>query len=625
MECHPEDKMAASEGKPWLDVSLNPEGTEDDDSRSSQDDSFRDNWSSKWDYILSVIGLTIGLGNVWRFPYICYMNGGGAFLVPYLLMLVLVALPLFLLESAIGQFSSSSCIGIFSACPVFRGAGIAATIVNFLQTGYYTTLVAYPLLFIYHSLRRELPWTSCDNEWNTDHCTRTRADFVENKTENGTQTVVSSADEFFHNEVLKISSGVGEVGGLVWPVVGAVLFTWVIIFLANFKGVRVLGKVVWLTATFPYVMLTILLIRGVTLPGAWDGIYFYIYPNFDKLKQPKVWAAAAVQIFFSMTPGYGVLTTMSSHNKFRSSSMRTAKIVPIVCAMTSIFVGFVVFSVLGFMAHRLGTTVDKVTAAGSGLAFIIYPEALSLMPLAPLWCVLFFLMLFFVGIDSCFGVVESLLTVVTSEFPQIRSWRGCVTFAICSVIFLGNGVIYSQAGIYWLTLVDWYVSSFTATLNCLCELLVFSFIYGVGRTIRDLQMMTNKTVSYFWYATWLVITPVLTVAIFVNMVLNYGPASYDGRRLPDWAQGVGWLTACASILAIPGYFVYYLAVHTKGSVAQRLAQGLSPTAAWGPAEEECRAHWERYCALHPLRHRLLHPNSSGAALSPPETVPLGRP
>ncbi|XP_037798466.1 sodium- and chloride-dependent GABA transporter ine-like [Penaeus monodon] len=167
-----------------------------------------------------------------------------------------------------------------------------------------------------------------------------------------------------------------------------------------------------------------------------------------------------------------------------------------------------------------------------------------------------------------FGVVESLLTVVTSEFPQIRSWRGCVTFVICSVIFLGNGIIYSQAGIYWLTLVDWYVSSFTATLNCLCELLVFSFIYGVGRTIRDLQMMTNKTVSYFWYATWLVITPVLTVAIFVNMVLNYGPASYDGRRLPDWAQGIGWLTAFASILAIPGYFVYFLAVHTKGSVAQ---------------------------------------------------------
>ncbi|XP_042859924.1 sodium-dependent nutrient amino acid transporter 1-like [Penaeus japonicus] len=155
--------------------------------------------------------------------------------------------------------------------------------------------------------------------------------------------------------------------------------------------------------------------------------------------------------------------------------------------------------------------------------------------------------------------------------------------------------------------------------------MVFSYIYGVGRTIRDLQMMTNKTVSYFWYATWLVITPILTVAIFVNMALNYGPASYDGQRLPDWAQGVGWLTALSSILAIPGYFVYYLAAHTKGSFAQRLSQGLSPTAAWGPAEEECRAHWERYCAQHPLRHRLLHPNSSTASLSLPEIVPLGRP
>ncbi|XP_042859910.1 sodium- and chloride-dependent glycine transporter 2-like [Penaeus japonicus] len=497
MECHPEDKMAA-EGKPWLDVSLNPDGAEDVASRSSREDSLRDNWSSKWDYILSVIGLTIGLGNVWRFPYICYMNGGGAFLVPYLLMLVLVALPLFLLESAIGQFSSSSCIGIFSACPVFRD-------------------------WILHHTRRShcsssttpsgenFPGPPVTTNGTQIELHEDPTDFVANKTDNGTKTAVSSADEFFHNEVLRISSGVGEVGGLVWPIVGAVLFTWLIIFLANFKGVRVLGKVVWLTATFPYVMLTILLIRGMTLPGAWDGIYFYIYPNFDKLRQPKVWAAAAVQIFFSMTPGYGVLTTMSSHNKFRSSSMRTAKIVPIVCAMTSISVGFVVFSVLGFMAHRLGTTVDKVTAAGSGLAFIIYPEALSLMPLAPLWCVLFFLMLFFVGIDSCFGVVESLLTVITSEFPQIRGWRGCLTFVICAVIFVGNGVIYSQAGIYWLTLVDWYVSSFTATLNCICELMVFSYIYGVGRTIRDLQMMTNKTVSYFWYATWLVITPILTV------------------------------------------------------------------------------------------------------------------
>ncbi|XP_050739011.1 sodium- and chloride-dependent GABA transporter 1-like isoform X2 [Eriocheir sinensis] len=587
-------------------------------------------WQNKWDYFLSVAGFAIGLANVWRFPYLCYMNGGGAFLIPYVLTLVLVGIPLYLLESSLGQFTSSSCLTIYRVCPILKGAGYATFLVNLVFVTVYNVIIAYPLVYLVNSFSSSLPWASCDNPWNSPDCCGTEE--YRNLTRaspNMTSDLAppSPADEFFHNHILELSEGMTELAGFRWPVVGASVFTWVFVFLCVFKGINVFGKVVWFTATFPFVMLFTLLLRGLTLPGASDGIYFYLYPNFSKLRDLEVWAAAAAQIFYSLGPGWGILTSLGSYNKFRNRCQRDALVVPLLNCFTSILAGFVVFSVLGFMAHRTGTTVEKVTAAGPSLVFITYPEALSLMPFAPLWAVLFFLMIFFLGIDSMIAHIENLTVSLVDEYPRLRPHRSFVTFFICLIDVLVSLLFCTRGGMYWLALVDWYSSSYTLILNCLCEIVVFGFIYGAGRTVRDLQMMTGERISYFWYGAWLVVTPLGIIFIFINTVVSNAPASYRGEVLPDWAQGIGWLTAVTSMAAVPAYVIYYLTCGTTGSPCKRLQTGFTPKDSWGPANESHREEWLALCRQEPLRHRLLHPDLSFPRPRPSayEAVPLKSP
>lgn len=587
--------------------------TKDVESPSSDENQARGNWSSKWDYFLSLAGFAIGIGNVWRFPYLCYRNGGGAFLIPYLIMLLLVGIPLFFLESTLGQFSSSGCLSLYSVCPLFKGTGYASLMVTLIASSYYSVVVAYPIVFFFHSLTSKLPWASCGNDWNSLNCTTAQV-MLESSQSNITEreNLVSAADEFFHNYILEISPSITHMDGLVWPIVGATAFVWVFSFLCIFKGVKIVGKVVWFTTSFPFVMLFILFIRGVTLPGAWTGIEFYIYPKWEKLVTLKVWADAAVQIFFSLGPGFGSIITMGSYNKYRNNGLRDAVLVPVLNCCTSIFAGFVVFSVLGFMAHRTGTTVDKVTSAGPALAFITYPEALSLMPMAPLWSALFFAMLFFLGIDSVFVQIESMVASFTDEFPQYRSKRGWVTFFACLVMFIAALFCCTRGGMYVLQLLDWYSASQTIIVACLCEIIVFGFIYGAGRVVRDFQLMMRCQLPYFWYAAWVVVTPSLLLFIFINTLASNTLVSYRGEVFPDWVQGIGWCTAFVSMAAIPIYMAHYIISNNQGSIYKSICNGLRPTENWGPALAQHKQEWLKQCSIadatHPT-HRLMYPKS----------------
>lgn len=190
-------------------------------------------------------------------------------------------------------------------------------------------------------------------------------------------------------------------GGIVWPLFICNVVSWLIIYLCIMNGVKSVGKVVYFTATFPFVILGILFIRGVTLPGAIEGIKFYISPNWSQLTNLKVWADAAVQLFFSLGPGWGAIVNMASYNKFKNNTKWDAVLVPILNSSTSIFAGFVVFSVLGFLSHKTGIPVSVVANGGPGLAFVTYPEAITMLPFPHLWAVLFFIMLYLLGMDSC--------------------------------------------------------------------------------------------------------------------------------------------------------------------------------------------------------------------------------
>ncbi|XP_003375959.1 sodium- and chloride-dependent creatine transporter 1 [Trichinella spiralis] len=316
----------------------------------------RETWSKKMDFLLSVIGFAVDLANVWRFPYLCFKNGGGAFLIPYLIMLMLTGIPLFYMELVLGQYFRKGAITTWgNVCPLFKGIGYCVVMIAFYTDLFYNVIIAWSFNFLFHSFTSELPWYSCNHSWNSPNCYSKTVSW--NMSDTGALKIFSiSKLEKFNNTVGRIrlhcsvlycnamlgfrningsaTATIENLGKLQWEIVLCVLLlverdqnVW--------KGKAVLSQtlrllcfieiliaqchVVWFTALFPYVVLLVLFIRGITLPGSLEGIKYYLYPNINKLTKGQVWIDAATQVFFSLGPGFGVLLAFSSYNKFHNN------------------------------------------------------------------------------------------------------------------------------------------------------------------------------------------------------------------------------------------------------------------------------------------------------------------
>uniref|UniRef100_A0A673KSU8 Sodium- and chloride-dependent neutral and basic amino acid transporter B(0+)-like n=1 Tax=Sinocyclocheilus rhinocerous TaxID=307959 RepID=A0A673KSU8_9TELE len=373
------------------------------------------------------------------FKYCVFSTIQGAFLIPYTIMLAVAGLPLFFMESSFGQFCSQGPINVWKAVPILQGVGITMMLVSTFVAIYYNVIIAYSIYYLFASFQYPLPWSAKDcNSTGLLDCFFSKEARVSVFTVHCYKTTVSSKhcsfELFFYS-----SKNLKKTGPVVWHLALCLLLAWILVGAALFKGIKSSGKVVYFTATFPYVVLFILLIRGVTLEGAKDGIEFYIgsKSNLTKLTDSEVWKDAATQIFFSLSIAWGGLMALSSYNKFYNNCYQDSIIVCITNCGTSVFAGFAIFSILGHMAHVYQRPVSEVADAGFGLAFIAYPDALSKLPISPLWSILFFVMLITLGLDSQFAGIEVIATCLQDAYPKLlKSKRGIVTTAVCIVLFL---------------------------------------------------------------------------------------------------------------------------------------------------------------------------------------------
>ncbi|XP_073757748.1 sodium- and chloride-dependent GABA transporter 3 isoform X3 [Callorhinus ursinus] len=466
----------------------------------------RGHWNNKVEFVLSVAGEIIGLGNVWRFPYLCYKNGGGAFLIPYVVFFICCGIPVFFLETALGQFTSEGGITCWrKVCPLFEGIGYATQVIEAHLNVYYIIILAWAIFYLSNCFTTELPWATCGHEWNTENCVEFQKLNMSNHSHVSLQNATSPVMEFWERRVLAISDGIEHIGNLRWELALCLLAAWTICYFCIWKGTKSTGKVVYVTATFPYIMLLILLIRGVTLPGASEGIKFYLYPDLSRLSDPQadaevaaftncgcflfhfppkgvlsqdcsVWVDAGTQIFFSYAICLGCLTALGSYNNYNNNCYRDCIMLCCLNSGTSFVAGFAIFSVLGFMAYEQGVPIAEVAESGPGLAFIAYPKAVTMMPLSPLWATLFFMMLIFLGLDSQFVCVESLVTAVVDMYPKVfrRGYRRELLILALSIIsyFLGL-VMLTEGGMYIFQLFDSYAASgmcllFVAIFECVC-------------------------------------------------------------------------------------------------------------------------------------------------------------
>jgi len=572
----------------------------------------RGNWTGKLDFLLSCLGYAVGLGNVWRFPYLCYQNGGGAFLIPYCIMLFCLGIPIFLLELTIGQFSSMAPITLFKHyAPGFKGLGVAMFLASVCVGLYYNMIIAWTLYYTYSSMTADLPWQYCSHEFNTEHCfsntayeqceaennntwwvynhgrcitNSTEAQIIGVNESTPVKLRVSPSEEFLERHVLGLSDGIGTLGGIQWGLLASLAIAWVVVGAALIKGVKSSGKVVYFTALFPYVVLIILLVRGVTLPGAYEGIKFYMVPDFSKLTEIKIWEAAAVQIFYSLSIASGGLITLASYNKFHNNVIRDTLIVCFGNCCTSVFAGFAIFSVLGFMAHELGVPVSEVVSSGSGLAFVAYPDLVTRLPISTLWALLFFLMLFTLGLDSQFAIVENIITCILDEFPRLRAKKPWVVITVCLVLFILGIPLTTQGGRYIIDLLDNYAAGWPYLFIGFCELVAMYWVYGVKNFYRDLMTIQgfNPGMRFISHLTVLYgsISPLLVGVILILSWINYVPLESGGYVYPGWANAVGWAIAIVIIACVPIGFIVDIIFYQKGFFLNRLRGSFRATDDW---------------------------------------------
>lgn len=535
----------------------------------------REAWGSRVSFLLACIGAAVGLGNIWRFPYLCYKSGGGAFLIPYVIMLILCGLPLLFMELTAGQYTRRGPIGaITKMCPILQGAGVATVVISFWLCTYYNVIISWAMFYLVSSFSSPLPWVGCTNYWNTPDCW----DINSNNT--NTTGAISSTQEFYDHRVLQLTSGIEEFGTVQWELFGFLVLAWVLVYFCIWKSVKTTGKVVYFTATFPYVLLIAFLVRGCTLPGAMTGIKYFIQPQWDKMLESKVWIYAAAQVFNSIGIAFGCLVAFSSYNKFHGPILRDTLLVVIVDALTCIICGFCVFSTMGNLALEQQKSIDDVIADGPGLVFVVFPHALAKMPIPQLWSSLFFFMLILLGIDSQFATVE---VIITSLKDGCGDWidkyihrHEILVLIVCFLGFLFGIPHVFRGGIYLFQIVDYYAAAMSLMYIAFFECVAILWIYGTKRLSGNIKDMTGSYPNIFFRFCWMVVSPLLILAIWVFSVVDYKEPTYNKGFYvyPEWAIIIGWCIAATSLAAIPTCALVQIFTAKADTIFKKVAMAL---------------------------------------------------
>ncbi len=502
----------------------------------------RAQWKTRTGFLLAAIGSAIGLGNIWRFPYMAYENGGGAFLIPYLVALLTAGIPLMILEYGIGHKNRGSApLAYARVSRKFEWVGWWAVMsVMFGIVLYYNVIISWCLNYFVFSF---------DLSWGND------------------------TEAFFNNSFLKIGDGPWPPGNIQGSILSGLIVIWFVDWIIVFRGVQKgieLANKIFMPALF--ILVLTLFFWSLSLEGAGEGIKAYLKPDLSKLSNPKVWLDAYSQIFFTLSIGFGIMVAYASYLPERPNISGDALITCLANCSFSIFAGFVVFAILGYMSVQTQKPIDEVVSQGIGLSFVAFPKAIGLLPaFREIFGMIFFLSLTVAGISSSVSIIEAFNAAIVDKFDINRKWS--VT-GLCILGFMGSLIFATRGGLFWVDIVDHFIAHYGLVSVGVLESILVGWILGSPK----LREHINKTARFALRGWWDVLIKyfipfILGLIILIDL---YGEFKnpYGGYPLVAVILiGLEWLIICMIAATFITLLPWRKAIHSRAEQSSQPKSG----------------------------------------------------
>ncbi|MGO2931800.1 sodium-dependent transporter [Microbacterium sp.] len=487
----------------------------------------REAFGSRNVFILSAIGSAVGLGNIWRFPYVAYEGGGGAFLIPYLCALLTAGIPLLFFDYAIGhRFRGSAPLAFRRMHRAAEPLGWWQVLICVIIAVYYAVIVAWAAMYTWFSA--QLTWGAGNEE------------------------------DFFFSEFLQM----GDVasGGLSMefvPQVGVpLLIVWVVTIVIMGLGVkRGIGAVNMVLLPLLTLMFIVLVVQALFLPGAMDGLNAFFTPNWAALADPGVWAAAYGHIFFSLSVAFGIMVTYSSYLKRKTDLTGSGLVVGFANSGFEILAGIGVFAALGFMAQAQAVDVIDVASDGIGLAFVAFPTIVSQAAGGPIIGVLFFGALTFAGLTSMISILEVIVAAIQDKLGWGRVRATLIVTIPLGVISMA--FFSTTTALAVLDTADAFVNAFGIMAVALVAVIVVAWMLHKLPVLQEhLNRRSSFRVGLIWKLLVGVLAPVVLGYLLISELItkiNTPYGEYPGWFLSifGWGMVIGLVILAVALSLIP--------------------------------------------------------------------------
>ena len=469
----------------------------------------KNEWGSNLSFILAMIGSAVGLGNIWRYPYVLYSNGGGAFYIPYIVAILIMGIPFLILEYGVGyNFKSSFAKAIKNIDGKWQYLGWLLPVAVFMIMIYYSAILGWDGIYIILSFFKG---------WGADPNT------------------------YFATTLLQSSESMAGLSNFIPLIAVAMLVGWVIIWFISHRDLEEgLGKVSKILVPALFIIMVLIVGFSLTLPGASIGLAELFHPNWSLLTHFEIWMAAFGQIVFSLSLGMSIAFTYASYTKEGSDLITNTISIALANSLFENFAALGVFSILGYMSMQSGTAISELVTQGTGLVFVVYPTVFNVLGqwayvLGPL----FFLTVYLAGLTSILSTIEPLSFSIQNKFALSRK----KTMTLLIIVGAAVSMIYATSfGGSLLGYVDTFINQIALLFGVIVECIIFAWIFKAEKLIGFLNSRSRTLKLGRW---WIVIVKYI-LPIFISVIWIGG--MFDVAASASYEQLIFTVVSAALLL-----------------------------------------------------------------------------